>query len=75
LSNGKTIRHRLEDVIAATPAEIRSRFRKAAAAVIGDTRARQLEELVDSCEALADASLVAAQCRLEPSEQRLRSAS
>ncbi len=75
LRNGKTIRHRLENVIAATPAEIRARFRQAAAGVVGDKRALQLEELVDGCEQLVDASVIAAQCRLEPSEQRLRSAS
>ena len=39
LRNGKTIRQRLDDVIAATPEEIRARFRQAASGVIGD-RAR-----------------------------------
>ena len=75
LRNGKAIRHRLDNVIAATPAEIRSRFRQAATAAVGDKRAPQLEELVDSCEQLSDVSVIAAQCRLEPSEQQLRSAS
>ena len=75
LTNGKTIRHRLDNVIAATPAEIRSRFRQAAASVLGDGRALHLEALVDTCEALADVSVIAAQCRLAPSEQQLRSAS
>src|SRR6478672_3782092 len=47
LRNGTTIRQRLDNVIAATPEEIRVRFRHAASDVIGD-RARDLEELVDN---------------------------
>ena len=56
LRNGKTIHQRLDNVIAATPEEIRARFRQAAADVIGDKRARQLEELVDNCESLRTAA-------------------
>ena len=54
LRNGKTIHQRLDNVIAATPEEIRARFRQAAADVIGDKRARHLEELVDNCASLPD---------------------
>ena len=75
LRNGKTIRQRLDNVTAATSQEIRARFRQAAADVIGDKRARHLEELVDGCEFLADGRVIAAQCRLEPMEQLLRPAS
>src|SRR3954465_16018920 len=75
LRNGKTIHQRLDNVIAATPDEIPSRFRAAAPDVIGDRRARNLEELVDSCATLSDIRVIAAQCRLEPAEQRLRPAS
>jgi 2-methylcitrate dehydratase PrpD len=75
LRNGKTIRQRLDNVIAATPQEIRARFRQAAADVIGDKRARHLEELVDNCEFLPDGRVIAAQCRLEPMERLLRPAS
>ncbi len=75
LRNGKTIRQRLDNVIAATPQEIRARFRRAAADVVGDKRARHLEELVDDCEVLSDGRVIAAQCRLEPMERLLRPAS
>ncbi len=75
LRNGKTIRQRLDNVIAATPQEIRARFRQAAADVVGDKRALHLEELVDNCEFLADGRVIAAECRLEPMERLLRPAS
>jgi 2-methylcitrate dehydratase PrpD len=74
LRNGTTIRQRLDNVIAATPEEIRARFRQAASTVIGDS-ARNLEELVDNCTSLADSSVIAARCRPEPAGQRLRPAS
>jgi 2-methylcitrate dehydratase PrpD len=75
LRNGKAIHHRLDNVIAATPEEIRARFRLAAADVIGSKRALHLEELVDQCTSLSDASVIAAGCRLQATEQRLRPAS
>jgi hypothetical protein len=75
LRNGNTVHQRLDNVIAATPEEIRARFRGAAAAVIGDKQARHLEELVDNCASLPDSRVIAARCRLEPTEQRLRPAS
>ena len=75
LRNGRTIRQRLDNVIAATPPEIRTRFRQAAAGAIGNSRARTLEELVDGCDRLPDSSVIATQCRLEPAERLLRPAS
>ena len=75
LRNGKTIHQRLDNVIAATPAEIRARFRHAATAAIGEKNALHLEELVDTCTSLSDSRVIAARCRLEPAEQRLRPAS
>jgi 2-methylcitrate dehydratase PrpD len=74
LRNGTTIRHRLDNVIAATPEEIRARFRQAASSVIGD-RARELEDLIDNCASLPDSRVIAARCRPEPAGQRLRPAS
>ncbi|MGY8709471.1 MmgE/PrpD family protein [Bradyrhizobium sp. 18BD] len=74
LRDGRTIRHTLSDVIAATPAGIRARFRAAAARVLGEDRARRLEQLIDDCERLGHADAIAAQCRLE-TERVLRSAS
>ena len=75
LRNGKILRQRLDNVIAATPEEIRTRFRLAATEAIGNQRALRLEELVDNCASLSNSSAIAGQCRLEPAEQRLRPAS
>jgi 2-methylcitrate dehydratase PrpD len=75
LRNGNAIRHRLDNVIAATPQEIRARFRQVAAEVVGDTSAKRLEELIDTCESLTDSRAIATLCRLEPSGRLLRSAS
>jgi 2-methylcitrate dehydratase PrpD len=75
LRNGNTIHQRLDNVIAATPEEIRARFRQAASDVIGDKRARELEDMVDNCASLPDSRVIAARCRLEPAEQRLQPAS
>jgi 2-methylcitrate dehydratase PrpD len=75
LRSGKTIQQRLDNVTAATPQEIRTRFRQAAADAIGSSRARGLEQLVDGCELLPDCGVIAAQCRLEPAERLLRPAS
>lgn len=75
LRGGKTIRHSLPDVIAATPEQIRSRFRFAAGHVIGDERTRRLEQAIDGCEQLDDAGVIAAACRLPPPGQIFRTAS
>jgi 2-methylcitrate dehydratase PrpD len=75
LRDGKAIHQRLDNVISATPEEIRARFRQAASDIIGDKHARHLEELVDNCTSLPDSRVIAIRCRLEPAEQRLRPAS
>jgi 2-methylcitrate dehydratase PrpD len=75
LRDGRVIRHALPDVVAATPSDIRTRFRAAASRVLGGDRADRLEQLVDGCERLGDASVIAAHCRLDAPEQTLRSAS
>jgi 2-methylcitrate dehydratase PrpD len=75
LRNGTIICKSLDNVVAATPDDIRARFRKAATGAIGAARALQLERLIDGCEALSDVSTIPALCRLEPLEQRLRPAS
>jgi 2-methylcitrate dehydratase PrpD len=75
LRGGRTIRHALPDVIAATPSDIRARFRAAASRVLGENRARRLEQLIDGCEQLGNAGVIAAQCRLDTTERVLRSAS
>jgi 2-methylcitrate dehydratase PrpD len=75
LRNGTIIRKSLDNVVAATPDDIRARFRKAATGAIGATRALQLEVLVDTCETLSDAGAIPSHCRLQAVEQRLRPAS
>jgi 2-methylcitrate dehydratase PrpD len=75
LRDGRTIRHGLPDVVAATPSDIRARFRAAASRVLGEDRAHRLEQLIDDCEQLGDAGAIAAQCRLDAPERILRSAS
>jgi len=75
LRNGKAVRRRLDNVIAATSDEIRSRFRRASADAIGERRAQRLEELIDNCEQLSNSSAIAAQCHVAAAEQRLRPAS
>jgi 2-methylcitrate dehydratase PrpD len=75
LRNGNAVDQRLDNVIAATPEQIRTRFRAAAADVIGSKRALLLEGLVDKCASLPDSRVIAACCRLEPTERLLRPAS
>ncbi|MBR0960688.1 MmgE/PrpD family protein [Bradyrhizobium japonicum] len=75
LRDGRTIRHALPDVIAATPLDIRARFRSSASRVLGEDRAHRLEQFIDDCEQLGNAGIIAAQCRLDATERTLRSAS
>ncbi|MVT52998.1 MmgE/PrpD family protein [Bradyrhizobium yuanmingense] len=75
LQSGRTIRHALPDVIAATPSDIRTRFRTAAQGVLGEDRAHRLEQLIENCERLGNAGDIAALCRLDTAERVLRSAS
>ncbi|MBR0906409.1 MmgE/PrpD family protein [Bradyrhizobium liaoningense] len=75
LRDGRTIRHALPDVIAATPAEVRMRFRAAAHGVLGEDHAHRLEQLIENCERLGNAGDIVAQCRLDAAERVLRSAS
>ena len=53
--DGQTQRMRLEDVVHASVAEIRERFRIAAAQVLGATRAREIECCIDTLEVSEDA--------------------
>jgi 2-methylcitrate dehydratase PrpD len=75
LRSGRTIRHALPDVIAATPSDIRARFRAAASRILGDDHAHRLEQLIESSERLGNAGDIAAQCRLDTAERVLPSAS
>ena len=54
LYDGRTVSRRLADVVAATPEEIRARFRRACAEVLGATKADRIEAAVDALETLED---------------------
>jgi 2-methylcitrate dehydratase PrpD len=60
LDDGSSIAERLDDVIPATPVEIRERFRAAAGAALGSARAAEIEACVDNLERERDAGRVAA---------------
>ncbi|WP_024341823.1 MmgE/PrpD family protein [Bradyrhizobium japonicum] len=75
LRSGRTIQHMLPDVIAATPSDIRARFRAASCPVLGEARAHRLEQLIENSDRLDNAGEIAAQCRLDTAERVLRSAS
>lgn len=56
LRNGRKLRRRMEDLVPATPAEIRARFRAACANVLGDAATDAIEAAVDGLENLEDVS-------------------
>jgi 2-methylcitrate dehydratase PrpD len=64
-TDGSEATERLDDVVQATDAEVRARFRQSAAAVIGGSRAAEIESLIDALEDAPDAGLVARLCALE----------
>jgi 2-methylcitrate dehydratase PrpD len=64
-AHGSQATERLDDVVQATDAEVRARFRQSAAAVIGGARAAEIETLIDTLEDIPDAGLVARLCALE----------
>lgn len=71
LRNGMSMRQRLDNVIAATPEEIRARFRQAAGGVIGDGRTKRLEQTVDDCVSLPDGRVIADLCRLDRADDAI----
>jgi 2-methylcitrate dehydratase PrpD len=62
LADGSLVMERLDDVVPATPEEIRARFRDAAGAVVGAGRAAEIEMLVETLDDAADAGCVARLC-------------
>ena len=64
LADGSLVMDRLDDVVPATSGEIRARFRAAAAIVVGEARAAEIETCVDGLEEEANAGRVAALCSL-----------
>lgn len=61
-AEGGPLTHRLDDVVPATPGEVRARFRAAATAAVGGRRAAELEALVDGLESTGDAGRLVALC-------------
>lgn len=68
LTDGTRLERRLDDVVAAGPAEVRARFRRAAAAALGNAAANDIEQRVDALESLPDAGIVAALCAVRTRE-------
>jgi len=54
-TGGATNKLRLEDVVNATPADVRGRFRLAVEAVVGKTRAQEIEDCIESLDRSEDA--------------------
>lgn len=73
LRDGTRVSRRMDDVTAATEAEIRARFRAAAGEVLGLRRADEIEALIDGCESLADAGRIARACMTNETAGRSRS--
>ncbi|MEX0760011.1 MAG: MmgE/PrpD family protein, partial [Tistlia sp.] len=67
---GGRLSHRLDDVVPATPGEVRLRFRAAAEAVLGTARTTAVEAFVDSLDEQADAGRLATLCA--PGKARAR---
>ena len=53
-TGGATHRVRLEDVVNASAADVRARFRTAAESVVGAARAREIESFIDELELRKD---------------------
>ena len=62
LADGRRLKTSLRDVVPANEAEIRQRFRAAAAAVLGEARADEIEALIDRIETVADAGRLPRLC-------------
>jgi 2-methylcitrate dehydratase PrpD len=61
--SGATQRLRLEDVVNATPAEVRARFRLAAEGALGKVRAQEIEDCIESLDRADDAGRLASLLR------------
>jgi 2-methylcitrate dehydratase PrpD len=72
LADGTRIVERLDDVVAASEPEVRTRFRAAAGAVLGDSRAAAIERFVDDLAAERDAGALAALCAHSPDAHSAR---
>ncbi len=64
-TDGATRKIRLEDVVNATPAQVRERFRRAAVETLGGARAREIEDCIETLERATDAGRLAALLRAD----------
>jgi len=64
LEGGRRVSRALDDVVFATPELVRTRFRAACGAVLGEARAQAIETFVDALEEQDDAGRIAALCAL-----------
>ena len=71
LGDGSTIVERLADVIAATPDEVRQRFRAAGAAVLGSARAAEMEQRIDDLETSDDVGALLRLAAADDTAQRV----
>lgn len=62
LTDGRRLTTSLRDVVPATEADIRNRYREAAGAVLGADRAEEIEAAIDGLDRLPDAGLVPKLC-------------
>jgi 2-methylcitrate dehydratase PrpD len=58
LRGGRTLRHRMPDLIPATPAEVRARFREAGGKILGALALRAIEAAVDTLETQEDMDIL-----------------
>ncbi|HEY8015350.1 MAG TPA: MmgE/PrpD family protein, partial [Dongiaceae bacterium] len=68
LADGRVLSQRIADVIPATPEQVRSRFRTAAGAVLGEDRAAAIERFTDRLEAADDVGRLPALTALSPTD-------
>jgi hypothetical protein len=62
-ADGKTHRARLDDVVNATAADVRARFRVAVGGAVGSARASEIETIVDGLEDATEAGQLASALR------------
>ena len=66
LEDGRVLENRMDDLVPASAGLIRSRFRSACGAVLGDPTAREIEAAVDRMESLASAADLGAKLITRP---------
>ena len=68
LADGRVLSQRIADVIPATPEQVRSRFRAAAGAALGEDKAVTIERFTDRLEAADDVGRLPALTALSPTD-------